>query len=104
MKLIDEVRNYLLNNDGEDVDWYGDYSDGGYYMKMTKSGEDSFECEFNGATCYGVPRVNEYTVTFGADTYSDNHIIVWFKSSRGHGSTHITDIDSFKWYLDKILD
>jgi hypothetical protein len=103
MKLIDEIKNFLLCTDGDDVDWYGDFSDGGYYLKITKNGVDSIECEFNGATCYGVPKVNEYTVKFGIETYSDEHVIVWFKSYNGHGSTHITDIDSFKWYLSQIL-
>lgn len=103
MKLIDEVKQFLLTTTDDDFDWYGEYSDGGYYMKLTKVDDDSLECEFNGATCYELSKIDEHTITFGADAYSDDNIIVWFKSARGHGSTHVSDIDSFKWYLNKIL-
>lgn len=101
--LFNQVKSWLLDYTSGDTDWYGDCSDGGYMMLITKNTTDEIDIEFNGATCYEFEKIEQYKIEIVLTELYSDHILIHFNGYVGHGTTHCTDLKTAQWYLKKVL-
>lgn len=100
MSLLNECKQWLVSENIDSNNDLYELSDGGYYVCVHDIDDTQFDFEYNGAMCYDVDKVPQYTVKFNVYECNSNNIIVHFETKNARGTSHIMSFDSFKLFVE----
>ena len=100
MSLLNECKQWLINNDIDSNSDLYEISDGGYYVRVYDIDNTQFDFVYNGAMCYDVDKIPNHTIKFSVCECHTDNLIVHFETKNARGTSHILSLDNFKLFIE----